>query len=254
MASYTRMVFESKGSDLVALEAPIPELKDGEILVKVEACGVCHSDVFTKNGAYGNAYPRTPGHEVIGVVEKVGPNAKRFSVGDRVGRGWHGSHCFSCDSCLRGRFVNCSSGSISGISNDGGYGTHMVAPWESLVKVPDGMSSEEAAPLLCAGVTMFNSLRNAGAKPPALVAVQGVGGLGHLGIQFAAKMGYKVSVGRMEREEGEEEGTGQRKEERLRGCFLSPCVGECMCVRGTACKGWELFVRRCDADHLLWFN
>ncbi|EGD74462.1 alcohol dehydrogenase [Salpingoeca rosetta] len=192
MATYTRMVLEGKDEAFKCVEAAVPELKDGEVLVRVEACGVCHSDSLAKDGRAGVQYPRAPGHEVVGIVEKLGPNALRFKVGDRVGRGWHGSHCFQCQSCLRGKFIGCDNTVITGLHVDGGYATHMIAPWESLAKVPDGMAPEVAAPLLCAGLTMFNSLRNTGVKPPATVAVQGIGGLGHLGLQYAAAMGYNV--------------------------------------------------------------
>jgi len=160
--------------------------------VKVLACGLCHSDSMTKEGTFpGIKYPRVPGHEVVGTVAKVGEDAKRWSVGDRVGRGWCGGYCFHCQPCLRGDFVTCTSHQITGITTDGGYAEYMVCPWESLVSVPHDISATEAAPLLCAGVTVFASMKHF-AKPGALVAVQGIGGLGHLAVQFGRKMGFKI--------------------------------------------------------------
>jgi D-arabinose 1-dehydrogenase-like Zn-dependent alcohol dehydrogenase len=167
--------------------------------VRVEACGVCHSDVITKDGLMpGIAYPRVPGHEVVGRVDAVGPDVVGWTVGQRVGVGWHGGYCGRCDRCRRGQFFACVTGPpVTGISHDGGYAEHMIAPVTSLARVPDGLSAEEAAPLMCAGVTTFNALRRAAAQPPAVVAVLGLGGLGHLGVQFAAKMGFTtVAVAR----------------------------------------------------------
>jgi len=174
-------------------ERKIPAIKANEVLVKVEACGVCHSDSMTVGGQFpGLSFPRIPGHELIGHVVKVGEGVKRFKVGDRVGRGWHGGHCFQCDSCVAGDFMMCPSHDITGITTDGGYAEYTVCTWESLARVPASLKAEEAAPLLCAGVTVYNALRNADARSGDLVAVQGIGGLGHLGIQFARKMGFKV--------------------------------------------------------------
>jgi len=178
--------------DFEYVDRPIPDIKKNEVLVKVLACGVCHSDSFTKSGGFpGIKFPRVPGHEVIGTVVKVGEEAKRWSIGDRVGRGWCGGYCFSCQPCLRGDFVTCQSHAVTGITTDGGYAEYMVSPWEALVLVPSELEPKEAAPLLCAGVTVFNSMRNT-AKPGSLVAIQGIGGLGHLAVQFGRKMGYKV--------------------------------------------------------------
>eukprot|EP00043_Microstomoeca_roanoka_P008949 m.85736 g.85736 ORF g.85736 m.85736 type:complete len:362 (+) comp14438_c0_seq2:163-1248(+) len=187
-----RAVFEKEGSELKVESFDIPEPGEGEVLLEVEACGLCRSDEFTQQGYEGLNYPRVPGHEVIGIVKKVGPRAKRFKEGDRVGVGWHGNHCFECCSCRKGDFVTCDMHFVTGIHSDGGYETHMLAPWQALARVPDKLSSAEAAPLMCAGVTVFNAIRNARVIAPAVVAVQGIGGLGHFAIQFAAKMGYKV--------------------------------------------------------------
>lgn len=180
------------GFELV--ERPIPEPGPGSVRIKVEACGVCHSDFYTKSGAFPLvSYPRIPGHEVAGTVEALGPGAAGWSVGQRVGVGWHGGHCGHCDPCRRGQFVSCRvSPQVSGITMDGGYAEYMVAPAGALALVPDELSAPEAAPLMCAGVTTFNSLRNSGARAGDTVAVVGIGGLGHLAVQFAAKMGFRT--------------------------------------------------------------
>lgn len=181
------------GKDFELVDIPKPEPADNEVLIKVEACGICHSDAMVKDGLFpGIEYPRVPGHEVVGIVEKAGENASQWEVGMRVGVGWHGGHCFTCEACRRGDFINCENAKIAGISYDGGYAEFMTAPQEAIAKVPDELSSEEAAPLLCAGITTFNSLRNTDAKPGDLVAVQGIGGLGHLAVQYAAKMGFRT--------------------------------------------------------------
>lgn len=177
------------------VEKPIPEAVGNLVRVKVEACGVCHSDVIVKDGLFpGIKYPRVPGHEVIGVVDAVGPEAKNFSPGQRVGIGWHGGQCFTCDSCRRGDFITCDKAKICGISYDGGYAQYMVAPQDALARVPDALGSVAGAPLMCAGVTTFNALRHSGARPGDVVGVQGLGGLGHLGIQFAKAMGFHVAA------------------------------------------------------------
>jgi len=156
------------------------------------ACGVCHSDSFTKTGSYpGVKFPRIPGHEVIGTVVKIGSEAKRWSIGNVVGRGWCAGYCFTCHSCRRGDFITCQNQQVTGISCDGGYAEYMSSPWESLVSLPDIMDPRSAAPLLCAGVTVFNSMRNL-ARPGQIVAVQGIGGLGHLAVQFGNKMGFRI--------------------------------------------------------------
>jgi len=182
------------------VDEKIVEPARGQARIKVQACGICHSDMFTKEGAWpGISYPRSPGHEIAGVIEALGEDAWDWKVGDRVGVGWHGGNCFRCDPCRRGDFINCRLFQIPGISYDGGYAAHVIAPVEALAHIPDVLRPEEAAPLMCAGITTFNALRHSGAGPGDLVAIQGIGGLGHLGIQFAAKFGYDViAIGRGE--------------------------------------------------------
>jgi D-arabinose 1-dehydrogenase-like Zn-dependent alcohol dehydrogenase len=186
------------GGEFEIVERDIPKPGAGEVRIKVQACGVCHSDVLTKEGAWpGIQYPRVPGHEVAGIVDELGAGVSEWKVGQRVGVGWHGGQDNTCPSCRRGDFRNCRNLKIPGISYDGGYQQYMVAPVTALVAMPESLSDTEAAPLLCAGITTYNSLRHSGAMPGDLVAVQGIGGLGHLGIQFAHKFGYKVAaVGR----------------------------------------------------------
>jgi len=176
------------------VERPIPDPGYGEVRIRVEACGVCHSDVFTKQAVFpGIELPRVPGHEVIGRIDAVADGVGGWSVGDRVGVGWHGGQCGDCECCRRGDFFACQRfHRITGITADGGYGEYMLAPQSALARVPDGLTAEEAAPLMCAGVTTFNSLRSSGARPGDLVAVLGLGGLGHLAVQYAAKMGFRV--------------------------------------------------------------
>ena len=176
------------------VEREIPEPGAGQVRVKVEACGICHSDSFTKEGTWpGIQYPRVAGHEIAGIVDAVGSGVAGWRQGQRVGVGWHGGHCGYCDSCRRGDFVTCQiAPQVPGIAYDGGYAEYMVAPSSALALIPDGLSAVDAGPLMCAGVTTFNSLRNSGARPGDLVAVLGIGGLGHLGIQFAAKMGFNT--------------------------------------------------------------
>ncbi len=186
------------GADFEIVEREIPKPDAGQVRIKVQACGVCHSDVLTKDGLWpGIQYPRIPGHEVAGVIDEVGEGVSAWKKGQRVGVGWHGGQDNTCRECRRGDFRNCRNLKICGISYDGGYQQYMVAPVEALVAIPDGLNDVEAAPLLCAGITTYNALRHSGAMPGDLVAVQGVGGLGHLGIQFANKFGYKVvAIGR----------------------------------------------------------
>ena len=169
-----------------------------QVRVKVQACGVCHSDSITKDGLFpGIAYPRSPGHEVAGVIDSLGADTEPWRVGERVGIGWHGGHCGHCESCRRGDFVTCVKLQVPGIAYDGGYSEFIVAPMEALARIPDGLTPEEAAPLMCAGVTTFNALRHSGAGPGDVVAIQGIGGLGHLGVQFASKFGFEtVAIGR----------------------------------------------------------
>ena len=176
------------------VEREIPEPGVGSVRVKVEACGVCHSDSFTKEGTWpGIQYPRVPGHEIAGIIDAVGTGVAGWKTGQRVGVGWHGGNCGYCDSCRRGDFVTCQIAfQVPGIAYDGGYAEYMIAPAGVLALIPEGLSAVDAGPLMCAGITTFNSLRNSGARPGDLVAVLGIGGLGHLGIQFAAKMGFKT--------------------------------------------------------------
>jgi D-arabinose 1-dehydrogenase-like Zn-dependent alcohol dehydrogenase len=183
------------GADFQIVEREIPTPNAGEVRIRVQACGVCHSDVLTKEGLWpGIQYPRVPGHEVVGIIDEVGAGVSQWKEGQRAGVGWHGGHDGTCISCRRGDFGNCRNMKISGISYDGGYQQYMVAPVEALVAIPDSLNDTEAAPLLCAGITTFNALRHSGAFPSDLVAVLGIGGLGHLGIQFANKFGYKVAA------------------------------------------------------------
>jgi len=183
------------GGDFEIVEREIPNPDAGEVRIKVHACGVCHSDVFTKEGWWpGIEYPRVPGHEVAGIVDQLGPGVAGWREGQRVGVGWHGGHDGTCLQCRRGDFGNCRNLKISGISYDGGYQQYMVAPVEALTAIPEGLGDVEAAPLLCAGITTYNALRHSGAVPGDLVAVLGIGGLGHLGIQFAAKFGFRVAA------------------------------------------------------------
>lgn len=186
------------GAGFEIIEREIPDPGAGEVRIKVQACGVCHSDVLTKDGIWpGIQYPRIPGHEVAGIIDQVGAGVSAWKKGQRVGVGWHGGQDNTCRECRRGDFRNCRNLKISGISYDGGYQEYMVAPVEALAAIPETLSDVEAAPLLCAGLTTYNSLRHSGAFPGDLVAVQGVGGLGHLGIQFAQKFGYRtVAIGR----------------------------------------------------------
>ena len=173
------------------VEREIPTPARGQVRIRVEACGVCHSDSFTKEGTYpGLSYPRVPGHEVIGVIDALGPEVSGWTVGARAGVGWHGGHCGRCASCRKGDFISCASAQVSGISYDGGYAEYMIAPVEALAAVPAELSSAEAAPLMCAGITTYNALRHSGARPGDVVAILGIGGLGHLGVQYAARMGF----------------------------------------------------------------
>src|SRR6516165_4360738 len=183
------------GGDFELVERDIPEPGPAQVRVKVEACGVCHSDVFVKEGLWpGLQYPRVPGHEVAGIIDELGAGVIGWTKGQRIGVGWHGGQDNTCIECRRGRFLYCHNSKVTGISYDGGYQQFMVAPVETLAAIPDALSDAEAAPLLCAGVTTFNALRHSGAMPGDLVAVQGVGGLGHLGVQFASKLGFKVAA------------------------------------------------------------
>ena len=180
---------------LEIIEREIPEPGAGQVRVKVEACGICHSDAMTKEGLFpGISYPRVPGHEVAGVIDEVGTGVQGWKKGERVGVGWHGGQDGTCPSCRRGDFVNCANGLVCGIHYDGGYQEFMVAPVEALARMPESLDASEAAPLMCAGITTFNALRHSGALPSDLVAIQGIGGLGHLAVQFAKKFGYRVAA------------------------------------------------------------
>jgi len=183
------------GGDFEVMEREIPKPGAGQVRIKVEACGVCHSDALTKEGSWpGIQYPRVPGHEVAGLIDEAGAGVSGWKKGQRAGVGWHGGHDGTCKACRRGDFGNCRNFKVPGISYDGGYQQYMVAPVEALVAMPDSLGAAEAAPLLCAGITTYNALRHSGAMPGDLVAVVGIGGLGHLGIQFANKFGYKVAA------------------------------------------------------------
>ena len=186
------------GGGLELVERNIPEPGRGQVRIKVEACGICHSDLLVKEGYWpGIQYPRVPGHEIAGRIDAIGADVTNWKPGQRVGVGWHGGHCFTCDSCRRGHFVLCQFEKITGINHDGGYAEYMVTPAEAVAAMPDHLPAAEAAPLLCAGITVFNALRNSGARAGDLVAVQGIGGLGHLGIQYACQMGFRtVAIGR----------------------------------------------------------
>ena len=198
MAKMKVALVPKAGADFEIVERDIPQPGAGHVRIRVQACGVCHSDVLTKDGLFpGIAYPRVPGHEVAGVIDEVGAGVTQWKKGQRVGVGWHGGQDGTCLACRRGDFVNCANVKICGASYDGGYAEYMVAPVEALAQMPESLDAAEAAPLMCAGITTFNALRHSGALPSDLVAVQGVGGLGHLGIQFANKFGYRVAaVGR----------------------------------------------------------
>ena len=183
------------GGDFEILDREIPNPGMGQVRIKVQACGICHSDVLVTEGKWpGIQYPRVPGHEVAGIIDELGPGVSAWKTGQRVGVGWHGGQDGTCLACRRGDFRNCRSLQVPGISYDGGYQQYMVAPVEALAAIPESLNAAEAAPLLCAGIATFNSLRHSGALPGDLVAVQGIGGLGHLGIQYANKFGYKVAA------------------------------------------------------------
>ena len=183
------------GADFQFVEREIPKPGPRQVRIKVQACGVCHSDMFTKEGAWpGIQYPRVPGHEVVGIIDEVGEGVSVWKKGQRTGVGWHGGHDGTCRECRRGDFGNCRNLKVPGISYDGGYQEYMVAPVDALTAIPESLGDVEAAPLLCAGITTYNALRHSGAMPGDLVAVLGIGGLGHLGIQFANKFGYQVAA------------------------------------------------------------
>src|SRR6478752_6059824 len=186
------------GGDWELVERDVPEPGPGQVRVKVEACGICHSDALVKDGIWpGLQYPRVPGHEIAGRVDVVGANVTSWAVGQRVGVGWHGGHCFVCEQCRRGDFTMCVNRKVTGIDFDGGYATHVIVPAATLAAIPDDLPAEEAGPFMCAGVTVVNARRNSGARAGEVVAVQGIGGLGHLGVQYARRMGFRtVALGR----------------------------------------------------------
>lgn len=198
MAKMKAVQVPKPGGDFEVVERAIPSPGPGEVRIKVQACGICMGDEIVKEGHWpGLQYPRVPGHEVAGVIDEVGDSVSRWKKGDRVGVGWHGGHDSTCPACREGDFLNCENEKVSGLSFDGGYQDYMVVPVEALARIPDSLDPADAAPLLCAGLTTYNALRHGGAQPGDLVAVQGIGGLGHLGIQFANKFGYRVvAVGR----------------------------------------------------------
>src|SRR5947209_12266985 len=191
-------IIPKAGADFEIQEREIPQPGPGQVRIRVQACGICFSDHLVKDGLWpGLTYPRSPGHEVAGVIAELGPGVTAWKQGQRVGVGWHGGQDNTCLYCRRGDFANCTQGKITGFHFDGGYAEYMIAPVEALAQMPESLDAAEAAPLLCAGITTFNSLRHSGALPSDLVAIQGIGGLGHLGIQFAKKFGYRVvAVGR----------------------------------------------------------
>ena len=181
------------GGDWELVERNIPEPGVGQVRVKVEACGVCHSDVLVKEGLWpGLQYPRVPGHEIAGRIDALGDNVIAWQKGQRVGVGWHGGHCFVCEQCRRGDFAMCVNRKVTGVDFDGGYAEYMIAPAAALAAIPDELRAEEAGPFMCAGVTVFNALRNSGARAGQVVAVHGIGGLGHLGVQYARQMGFQT--------------------------------------------------------------
>jgi D-arabinose 1-dehydrogenase-like Zn-dependent alcohol dehydrogenase len=199
MPTYRAVQVPEAGAAFELVERELVEPGRGEVRVTVQACGVCHSDTVTKEGLMPIQYPRVPGHEIAGVVDAVGAGVQDVKPGDRVGVGWFGGSCLRCDPCRRGDFIECENLKIAGISYDGGYAESVVVPLDALARIPDELASEDAAPLLCAGITTFNALRRSGARPGDVVAILGVGGLGHLAVQYAAKMGFHtVAIARGE--------------------------------------------------------
>jgi D-arabinose 1-dehydrogenase-like Zn-dependent alcohol dehydrogenase len=193
MAKMRAVQVSRPNGPLELVEREIPEPGPDAVRIRVEACGICHSDAFTKEGTWpGLDYPRIPGHEVAGVVDALGARVAGLKVGQRAGVGWHGGHCGRCDSCRRGDFITCVEVRYPGISYDGGYADYVIVPQEAVVRIPESLSAVEAGPLMCAGITTYNSLRNSGARPGDTVAILGIGGLGHLGVQYAAKMGFRT--------------------------------------------------------------
>lgn len=198
MAKMRAVQVSKANGPLELVERDIPDPGPGTVRIKVKACGVCHSDCYAKEGTFpGIQYPRIPGHEVAGVIDALGTDVKGWKIGQAVGVGWNGGYCGYCDSCRRGDFNTCSHLQITGITYDGGYAEYMIAPTQALALIPPELSATEAGPLMCAGITTFNALRNSGARPGDTVAILGVGGLGHLALQFASKMGfYTIAIAR----------------------------------------------------------
>jgi D-arabinose 1-dehydrogenase-like Zn-dependent alcohol dehydrogenase len=193
MAQMRAVQVSKAGAPFEVVEREIPQPGAGQVRIKVEACGVCHSDAFVRAGAFpGLALPRIPGHEIAGHIDAVGANVTAWKAGDRAGAGWHGGHCFTCNACRKGLFLNCEKAQITGVSYDGGYAEYAVIRQEAVVRLPEGIDATSAGPLLCAGITAYNALRHSGARPGDTVGVQGIGGLGHLGIQYAARMGFRT--------------------------------------------------------------
>jgi D-arabinose 1-dehydrogenase-like Zn-dependent alcohol dehydrogenase len=193
MASMKAVQISKAGGSFELVERDVPTPGAGQVRIKVEACGICHSDALVKGGQFpGLVLPRVPGHEIAGRIDLVAPDVTSWKVGQRVGVGWHGGHCFECNACRRGFFINCEKAKVTGISFDGGYAEYVVVPQAAVALIPDNLDAADAGPLLCAGVTTYNSLRNSGARAGDTVAVQGIGGLGHLAIQYAAKMGFRT--------------------------------------------------------------
>ena len=195
MALMRAIQVRAPGAELEMVRKEIPEPKPNEVLIKVEACGICHGDAVVRDGHFpGITYPRTPGHEVVGTIERLGSQVAGWKVGERVGVGWHGGHCFQCSACRRGDFWACENSLTTGLSTDGGYAEHMTARAEVLVAIPKELGSVDAAPIICAGRTTFGALKSCGARGGDLVAIHGFGGLGHLAVQYAAKLGYRTVV------------------------------------------------------------
>jgi D-arabinose 1-dehydrogenase-like Zn-dependent alcohol dehydrogenase len=193
MATMRAVQVTSPNGPFQMIERALPEPRPREVRIRVHACGLCHSDSLTKTGMWpGIQYPRVPGHEIAGIIDAVGRDVPEWRLGQRVGVGWHGGHCGYCPSCRRGDFITCRNGQIPGITFDGGYADYVIAPFEALALIPDILSPIDAGPIMCAGITTFNSLRHSGARGGDVVAVLGIGGLGHLGVQYAAKMGFRT--------------------------------------------------------------
>lgn len=193
MAKMRAVQVSKAGGPFEVVERDVPEVGPNQVRIKVEACGICHSDAFVKAGAFpGLQLPRVPGHEIAGRIDAVGAQVTEWKKGDRAGAGWHGGNCFVCNACRKGQFINCERARITGISFDGGYAEHVVVPREAVARIPEKLEPAEAAPLLCAGITTYNSLRNSGARAGDIVAVQGIGGLGHLALQYSANMGFRT--------------------------------------------------------------